>query len=569
MGDAEQCTRSDAAYLPSETAESLSSAQEASSSSGGRSKKRKLHKHSTALHGRVKRLRNFYNDEYREMFNETVIEIASKETSRHTNLPVSQIGATLWSPEEKDVLFCRLARRGRHAIQDIAADVGSKSESEVYIYLGRLRKAAADEQIYEPTKRLPKAFDISAAFEVSQECCASLDVAAETLSFLQQQEEERIEKKKHGSLSMLTPKIAQWASRRLSAGEEGDREILETLPAADLLNLKTFLALSKRFFMNSSIMENNWHTYKEGRKSPTITYTAFSDFHNLAKSITNRIVQSSLFFAMSRRRALDASTNYKSGSNVKKADVMAALDVLGMESDTKRFWAGVARKCRLRVYEKIKHRRASGKTYSYHEIETILSSLPSKARGRSRAASRDNAIHSISQGKDMPDNVPSDSSDDSESSGFLSTADEESHDLSDSALSTNTINDEQANKQKLRAAAQETYTEVLDQRASRAEERRLWELLGEDSAQRMGSEDVELPNMPVAQRKDTEILDDWKAGVNYATEWEVYETPVAATSFTENRSLGRRNETAAGLTSYGIDSENVVDDFSSNPRSSR
>ncbi len=568
MCDVEQHTWSEASYSASGSANISSSAREASSGSGRRSTKREVNEDSTSRRDWVKRLRHSYSDEYRGLFNETIIGIASGEGPTYTRLPGSQIGVTLWSSEEKDTFFRSLARRGRHAIQDIAADIGSKSESEVYIYLGRLQTAAADEQTYEPIKKLPKAFDISAAFEISQNCCARLDVAAQSLSSLQQQEEERLEKKKHGSLSLLTPNIADKAGRYLSTGEEGDHDILKALPAAELLNLKTFLALSKRFFMNSSIMENNWRTYNERCKSPTITYTAFSDFHTLTRSITKRIVQSSIFMAMSRRRALNASSNYKFGRHVSRADVMAALDILGMESDTKRLWAGVARKCKLRVYDEIKHRQAFGKRYSYQEIEAILSSVPSKVRGRSRAAPKDYVNLSGSQENQMPDNVSSHSSDNLGLLGSPSYRAKESDDLSDSDITTNTTDGKQANKQQLRETAHDIYAEVLDQRASRAEERRLWELLGENAAERITSEDVELPKMPTSQRKDKEGLDDWKAWVNYAAEWEVYETPVSEISFTKNRSLGRRIERAAGLTGSEVDSEDVVDDSSFHTMSS-
>lgn len=569
MSDVEQHTWSEATYSTSGNADSSSSAREASSGSGRRSNKREVNEDSTAISGCVKRLRHSYSDEYHGLFNETIIGIASGESPIHTRLPGSQIGVTLWSSEEKDTCFRSLARRGRHAIQSIAADVGSKSESEIYIYLGRLQTAAADEQTYEPIKKLPRAFDISAAFEISQNCCARLDFAAQTLSSLQQQEEERLEKKKHGSLSLLTPNVANKADRCLSTGEGGDRGILKALPAAELLNLKTFITLSKRFFMNSSVMENNWRTYNERCKSPTITYTAFSDFHTLTRSITKRIVQSSIFMAMSRQGAVSASSNYKVGRHVKRADVMAALDVLGMERDTKRLWAGVARKCKLRVYDEIKHRQAFGKRYSYQEIEAILSFVPSKVRGRSRAAPKDNVNLSGSQETQIPDNVSSHSLDNLELLGSPSDRAMESDDISDSDITTNTSDDKQANKQQLREAAHDIYAEVLDQRASRVEERRLWEVLGENAAEKITSADVELPKMPTSQRKDKESLDDWKAWVNYAAEWEVYETPVSETSFTKNRTLGRRFKRASGLTGSEMDSEDVVDHSSSHPMSSR
>lgn len=572
MDEANNVSQSDSAYTVSTTGESSSSSrQEASSSRAEGSKKRKIKEDSTVLHGRLKRFKESYNDQYRKLFNEILID-SSQGLPEETESPVSQHGVSLWSSEEKDIFFCSLARRGRHDVRGIANDIGSKSESEVYLYLEKLQKAADNEQIYSTSKQLPKTFDIPAAFEINPDCCRSLDTAAESLSVLQQQEEERLEKKKHGAFSLLTPRIANWAKRCMRSGDEGRNELLETLPTAELLNLKTLLTLSKRFFMNSSIMENNWRTYTERRKSPTITYTAFSDFHTLALSISRRIVQSSIFFAMSRRRALDASGGYKCGPYVKRLDVIAATNVLNLETSVGRLWTGVARKCNLRVYENLKHRQGSGKRYSYDEVEAVLTAPP-KRRGRSRAASQESDKSSDAEPERMQDSGQSnkpDLSDSSGSSDSFSKSDEEPNDPPNKDLSPNSTND--VSKPKTRESleeARDAYAEAIDRRASRAEEARLWELLGENPAQKMMLETPELPKKPIAQRKDEDDLTYWKSWVNYTAEWETYETPIPASSFAENQTLGRRSRGATGLSDSGSESENVEDGSRSNPKSTR
>lgn len=571
LEDTEQEIPSDSVYSASGASETSPSEKEAFTTHRVNPKKRRIKKDSTALQGRVKRWKGLYNDEYRGLFNETVNEVTLGEIAKQESLPSSQIGATFWSTEDKELLFRTLARRGRHDLPRLAADIGSKSESEVFIYLEMLQKAAADEQIYEPKKKLPNAFDVPAALEISQTCCGSLDVAAEALSVLQQQEEEKIEKqmKKHGDLSLLTPKIAKLAERCLRSGEQSHAEILETLPAAELLNLRTFLALSKRFFMNSSVMKNNWRTYTERRKPPTIMYTAFSDFHKLALSVTNRIVQSSIFYAMSRRRALDASGHYTSSHHVKQADVLAALNTLGMEGNSRRIWAGVARKCKLRIYENVKRRRVSGKRYNYNEIEAIMTSVSSRVRGRSRANTQQDLDFSDSQGTETPDGDMSDRSNGTDLSDSLSIGEENSITLSDTAPSPTGSVDTHFSKQELREEAQDAYAEALDQQASRAEEQRFWVLLGEDVAKIMPPKVVELPRMPMAQRKDKEDLSDWKTWMTYVAEWEAYETPVSTTSFMENRSFGRRVEVAISPRGSDIDYKNAEDDVPTDSRSSR
>ncbi|KAL2051223.1 hypothetical protein ABVK25_008471 [Lepraria finkii] len=564
MGGSAMDSPSGSVFSGSESSENSSPSPAGASSSRGSLKKRKVSQTPTgSSQPRAKRLKPFYRDKYRELFNETVNEAASGEPPDEELLPPCQVGATFWSAEEKEILFSALGKKGRHDLQGISADIGSKSDSEVRIYLQLLETATADLHAYGPSNNVVKITEIEAAAEVSQDCSAALDLAAEALSALQQKQEEKLESKQHPKLWQLTPKIAKWADRRLDAGEEGQDEVSRALPAATLVNLNAFLTLSKHFFMNSSVPENNWRNYTERRKSPSIMYTAFSDFHTLAVSITKRLIQSSLFFSMSRLRAMDASGHYTNRRHVKRRDVVAALNVLGMEANGRKTWTATARKCRLRVYEKVRFRQVWGKRYSYDEVEAILASSSVGTRGRYRRTSKDTDDVSKPQEQELDrssiEDVPGDdiSSDPSSGDEGGSSAVSDDADLMESSASHN---DKQASKSELFLQSQDDYAEALDQQTSRKEESCLWESLGENPAEKMGTKDVQLPKVLNARSQGREDRREWTSWVDYVGDWEKLETPVPASTFVVNRRLGRNRDLATGLTDFdssSVDSDGV------------
>ncbi|CAD6578779.1 MAG: hypothetical protein ASARMPREDX12_008970 [Alectoria sarmentosa] len=532
--------------------------------SRGRPTKRKTTETLTYSQPRLKRLKPSYNDGYRGLFNSTIKEIALNNSSETDNLlQESQIGVTVWSSEEKEAFFRAISMRGRQNIRGIAADIGSKSESEVHLYSDMLGKAAVEQQNQETCKDLFDTTTLEAALEVRGDCCAALDLAAGALSALQQNEEERAEKKRHKDSALLTPRIARWVERCIVAPGGSENEGSQQIPAAMLLNLMNFLALSKRFFMNSVIAEDNWRSYTAKKHdSPSIMYTAFSDFHALSISITQRLVQSSLFFAMSRLRAMSASGHYAPRSHVRRGDVMAALNVLGMKIDSKAFWARAARKCKLRVYDKVRHRQVFGKRYSYVEIERILS--PSMISDPDDPGITVKDANTLTSRKGRTSTESSASA--SESSVSWDSRSIEAD--GPSALPNNedlaaTLLDpscKQDHKQEGHDQLQDAYAEALDQQANRNEERRLWEMLGENPTEMMEPEDKKLPKNPFSNRKVKEELDDWRDWVDYDGDWETHEIPVFGSCFTKNRGFKKDVDSAAGLTSSECSSESLIND---------
>ena len=470
------------------------------SRSRGRPRKRTTTETWTLSQSRLKRLKSSYNDDYRELFNSTINEIESDKSSKTDNLlQESQVGVSVWSSEEKESFFHVLARRGRHDIRGIANVIGTKSESEVYVYSDMLYKAAVDRETHRTRKNLQNISDLEAALEVQGDCCAALDLAAEALSALQQNEEEKAEKKKHEELALLTPRIARWVERCMVVSEGSKEEIIQQIPAARMLNLMNFLTLSKRFFMNSVIAEDNWRSYTGKRaKSPSITYTAFSDFYALFISITQRLIQSTLFYAMSRLRAMSASGHHSPGSHVRRRDVIAAISVLGMKTDARVFWARAARKCNLRVYEKVRHRQAFGKRYSYMELERILSPNALSDPDSPEMRIKDASTTTSRKGRILTDPSASASEGSMSSDTMLVDSGESSALSLDEGLSGLSamplhLEEMEEHKHEDHDELQDAYAEALDQRASRTEECRLWEMLGKDPAEKLEPADVKLP----------------------------------------------------------------------------
>ncbi|EHK43060.1 hypothetical protein TRIATDRAFT_247209, partial [Trichoderma atroviride IMI 206040] len=125
-------------------------------------------------------------------------------------------------------------------------------------------------------------------------------------------------------------------------------------------------------FMNSSIPGNNWNSI--GGEPPSMWATTFEDFHSLAVSLTRRLVQTSLFIAMSRIRSKNASTK-KVRDMVQQQDVEAAISSLNMTSKSNESWVGSARRLRLDVYENPPEgdEDFDEERMAYEEVERALS----------------------------------------------------------------------------------------------------------------------------------------------------------------------------------------------------
>lgn len=507
---------------------------------------------------RLRRLRPFYSTEYRKILNDTIIGIAQGAPIGDADLlSPKQIGITCWSSEELGAFFTALARNGRHNLPAISSAIGTKTEPEVHVYLQLLQNTTIHQHVNGPRHELFQNTDVPAALEIGQDCCNALEISADALSILQQERENRLERKQYGRLWRLDWRIAGRIEQPRGDIDDGNEGALGAVPAAELLNLKCFLELSENVFMNSSTKEDNWRSHC-GEKIPvSIMHTAFSDIHALAVSITKRLISSSLFIAMSRLR----HTRKNVGNNVLSKDIKAAINILGMKHNSREFWIQVARRCRLTVFGG--NKLQSGPKLSYDEVERRLGTTRKrKHRKKSHQPNRNDDGQSVSEvtgdnetiasseesalstEPNFHDRAVSDTADTSKEdrrtpSNAASDSLFSSTDYSSLALSEQEpfSDSEDMIEEKQHGIDPDTYAEALDSRASRSEEQSLWKMLGREPPANviLMPEKVELLGLIQPERRSGDDLDDWRAWTDYAPEWETYKNPIPVSSFGKTR----------------------------------
>ncbi|EON69789.1 hypothetical protein W97_09052 [Coniosporium apollinis CBS 100218] len=426
----------------------------------------------------AKRLKIASDEEYRKLLNENILDARKRFDGASPNgLNDSQISASVWTASEKNIFFSALTRLGRHACSGIASAIGTKSELEVRSYLLLLDEGLAEVSLRNP-KSLLRFRNIPAAVELSEVCCEELEEPGDVLSQEQRALEEKYEVHKHGSSwlldsnaarelesyckqeSLYNTEIPDTQNQRADDTIEPDASetskfptdkkaagnALDALPAARLLKPRTWLELSTRVFMNSGDQSSsiNWQTIVEPSEEPSIYHTAFSDFHRLTVSITQRIVQATLFQAMTRLRAASGPSKRPRTRAVERGDVLTALAILGMKTDAKHFWATAPRRCGLSVFHKPPGANSTnddGPPLDYAELERLLSRRDS--RDELGMEEGGELVESALENGEPPD-APSDHAEEIE---------EDESDLE---------------------------ADALDQEANRAEELRLWDMLGQD-----------------------------------------------------------------------------------------
>lgn len=524
--------------------------------------KRKAERSASDL--RAKRLKGFHSSEYRDLLNVEICD-ASARTIPEDYIPLdgSQIGSSIWKPKEKEEFFSALSRLGKDNVSEIALRIGTKSEVEVQEYVHLLHQAT-EERNLEDIKNHPEtgyqqlvAFtDHPAAFEISEECCISLERAGDAVSNRLESYEEQEEEAKWGDFWLLNANISKLFENKAKS-ENGEKEIEEILPSANFLNLKNWLGLSRRIFMNPAAPqeEDNWQNLAENGETPAIRATAFEDFHSLAVSITKRLVSTTLFQTMTRLRVTNA--NKIKHAQISLRDVDAAVRMLGMKSNSNEFWRGCPRRCTLDVFDD-SHSNSSIYKMSYDEVEKALEkNVRAQSRSRSQSvnqlkdlsrsfSSADNTIDSEGLTDSLSEIQESDFSDKSTHSQQLEPDLEDYDSLENSDDEFTDSNKRRGESRKNRIEelkahkrAQEEYTQAFDEEANRLEEHRLWALLHQDPPFEIKPEPIEPPDRPRNIREETGYP-EWRDNLEYWSQWETLPSPVLADSFARNRQ--RRSE---------------------------
>lgn len=491
-----------------------------------------------------------FNHGYLSLLN-TDIEDAAAQYAPHDrqHLPASQIGMTGWNSVEKELFFEALSRLGKDDIQGIARRIRTKGQLEVRQYIQLLQDVTSREKKERKLVHLCLE-DVPAAIEISPQCSAALEEAADAIATRQETHEKSLERKQWGDNWLITP----FNYRKMEAESSGD------MPALELFRVSSWLRLPERVFMNANFPENNWQFVSE--ENPSIRATALDDFYSLAVSVTKRLVAATIYVAQSRIHA-KKNVHYKHEAHnlVWVKDVEAAALSIGLKTDSGKFWAGCARRLRLDVYdydgqeneddnaagaESGANSDAEDEPMTYDEVEAALGGANAReASARPADDSEDEELVSLSDTPSLDelsdlDDQPSPAQLPYEpTSAQVPVEDDEPElDINEEAVRTETkelllytaqdnpptTRTRQAAEYRIRRELQHVaYADALDARASQREERRLWQMLGRDPPEEFMK--VKVPDH--APHRSLHGVDDmypstgdWRNSVKYVSDWE-------------------------------------------------
>ncbi|KAI5290997.1 hypothetical protein KEM54_006749 [Ascosphaera aggregata] len=360
-------------------------------------------------------------DRYVSLFNEAVRDLGDGTVYDSSSILYDRIlqnGAVRWTRRERNAFYNGLAKFGKGETTKIARLIETKSEMEVRALIQVLDRNLR----YRTTRHREPGFhafkDIPAAVEVSTVCCHAMEKSAGALIFEEESKERLVGSRNYGDLYAIDGRLAAWVEEKLrpelqasesrpaldgigyddgvtdfeepgsqNGAKDGDTpDVVEDsviFTVGRLFNLSNWIRLSENIFMNpgGTRKEDNWRSLSAEIRSPSLTCESFSEFYALAISLTRRIIQSTIFFALSRTRALErAGLNVSAETFVRKEDILTAIDILRLPRDSHEFWAKSARHCSLDVVHDI-HRKGSHKIrLSYNQVEGIL--LPRENRNR-------------------------------------------------------------------------------------------------------------------------------------------------------------------------------------------
>lgn len=489
----------------------------------------------------VKMAKHAFNRAYLDLLNQDIKHAVAQSLVEPQDvfdgrsvLPESQIGLSVWMPQEKERFFEALGRLGRDDADGIAQRVGTKGVMEVRQYMKLLQDSLTFRR--QQNELLPlEMSDFPAAIELSHECCIALEDMADSLALRQDKFESSAEEQARGP---------DWLVSQSNHKELPDTEkIGATLKAADIFRVPEWLSLAERFFMNAPSEDGNWQSV-DG-ETPSIRLTTLEDFQSLATTLTRRLVASTLYMAATRIRA-ERGTGWSTRSTVKVRDVEAAAISLGLHT-RKPPLIKCARRLGLAIYEEPPkpHEETEDEAMPYDAVEEDLGLNlgPSDQRGYGRIQQQMTRMALSSDSDSISSNYVAESDDtDSEAAHgeMQSSPDEEESGDEDEAGAEAEANeailhsavdppqtkrDRQALLRRVKAErAQERFAEAVDAQASYDEELHMWEDILEEQPPQALTEPRPLPRerhgLKLAVDAAYATGRDWRAQTKLISEWE-------------------------------------------------
>lgn len=486
----------------------------------------------------LKKAKGPFNRAFLDILNEDIEHAAAqyvplgRETKdERIGLPASQIGMVTWTAVEKERFFEALGRLGRDNTAGIARRIRTKGEIEARQYMRLLQDGLSQRRQQNELDPLELA-DFPAAVELSHECCQALDEAADSLALRQENSEKTIEQHKRGDDWLITQEMCKDATQ----DETGD----SVLTPASVLNVRNWLKMSERLFMNGTSEESNWQSL-DG-EHPSIRLATLEDLYSLALTLTRRLVAATIYMASSRTRA-ERGYNADSQGDVRQKDVRAAALSLGLATEKQPVLAGSARRLGLHVYEhppKPSEEEGVMESMSYDVVEYALGLGVQRSISRIRHDMQRIALSSDEEAvlPHTPASVEADTdsidSDDAYTPDRVEDEEDEEEDedikaeaeeitLYSAVDQPQTMRNRETLFRRIKAEKeQEDYASAVDAQATYQEERRMWEVLGMHPPHFLVD-----PGLPPAGRRVKMSVDaaysvgkDWRAHTKVASEWE-------------------------------------------------
>ena len=486
------------------------------------------------------RLRKHHNSKYLNLFRDSW-EVTD-DWNPSENLVPSQIGAVIWQPSEKGRLFTALARYGSTNMKLLAKAVESKGELEIHAYLNALRQGDLERQLFHRHTQNATQIDMPAAIEIGDDIESALDRAAEALSAYQEQYDYAVAARASDQEYVIDSEVATVLDARADTNGDAvgdvteDRDLATSYEPHEMFRTSRFCELSRNIFMRGTRDDptNNWMNHAEAGESPSLTRDAVSDFHDLVVSLSQRIIQTTIFITESRLRST-TTTYWKPSSHVRLEDVESALDILNMKQSLSDYWLKFPRRCGLKIISGSHRKGASKKEYlSVDEAERRLS-MPT-ARGRhSRSSSRAvesnrsentdaNSRHSSPESMSVDEGAGT-SSDDSDNYEVDASASESdgSENIETDGVDNVSAPISRSKRRRLLEEEQDIYMEELDRKSRRAEEQYLVSELDLHNINlvKEEEEDEHPRKRPKVLRKTVEDVRGWRAPS--LAVWEAYD----------------------------------------------
>jgi RNA polymerase I-specific transcription initiation factor RRN5 len=307
-------------------------------------------------------------------------------------------------------------------------------------------------------------------------------------------------------------------------------------------------------------VENNWWNLAKRQDlitayghTPSMTADTAVDFYSLAVSVTRRLVQSSLFFAMSRLRSSNRSGNDRKGY-VRTQDVRAAIEVLNMKHCRPNF-VDIARRNET-VLEDINNRKGWVPTvFSYEEAEEIIDKhewtryrkdgtmynendeedsedhdiTDDDIEVDNDVGSDDDMEMEVNKPEPEPEPTPEPEPEEESEPEFESESESEPEDVDHDPLATRESSEPTAPvapTDELEIDPEEEQADIADQNASHREEANFLKLMEQPVPsvlhEPMKAEEVEDETKQLPERRMREDVSNWRDRTVYRSDWEEY-----------------------------------------------